>query len=138
MSTTSEKTLYRKGDIRITRTLLQYKDTLYLIRSIDKVRRIKIDPNPEASRDNNLLPVIVIGLILALVTGQPVLFLVALIFSVILTFDRPNNVPPPPTYMLIIYTKAGEEITIEPISSYDIEPMQSALETALDTFEYRW
>ncbi len=132
MLSTSEKVLYNKNKVRITRALLEYKGTEYPIRNISKVKLDK-----KQSEEQPLINFIVLACLAAasaLVFNLPTLGVLGAILVLLWIFN-PTEVEP--TYKLLVTTNQGEVITLEPKDGDDMKQMKGALEQAIDMSDYR-
>ena len=132
MLSTSEKVLYNKNKVRITRALLEYRGTEYPIRNISKVRLDKKQADEQPLISFTLFACLLAAA--ALYFNMPTLIALGAIMALLWIFN-PTEVEP--TYKLIVTTNQGEVITLEPQGTDDMKQMKGALEQAIDMSDYR-
>jgi len=126
--------LYNKNDLRITRTILEYKNTGYLIDDIQKFKIVK--HFRFAKLIGNLILFSLIILVIASLFSWGNLVVPLLLFMIILIIEliRSQTI-----YQVIVIFESGEEISLWPIYDPDIKQLRKALEEALDRVEHkRW
>lgn len=126
-ASSSQRPLYERGNIRITRTLLKYQNTQYLIRDIYRISRIA-EPF-EAPPSEHLIFIFLFAIMFA-VFLRIALWLIFIIGGAIALFKI--NARPMTRYTLIVNLKQGDEVRISTTDLQEMNYIQKALEQAID------
>ena len=121
-----DETLYNKGSVRITRTLLEIGGTQYQIRNIDTVK--KTSKEPDRTRPRKWIRIGIVMLIISLIfywIGLFVLGIIILLFAI----NWLNSLKA--THAITIVTTGGKEVNHSSQNIDEIKAIQSALETAM-------
>ncbi|MFB2837664.1 DUF6232 family protein [Floridanema evergladense] len=122
----AQQTLYDKGGIRITSTVLEYKKVHYRIRDIYKFQIIEDKKNVQNfNREQVFIGIFLI--ILSLITHNILGVIIGIIFLIIGSNSSIQEIE----YTLRITTNHAEEINITHKSKDEINKIKKALETAI-------
>ncbi|MFB2934168.1 DUF6232 family protein [Aerosakkonemataceae cyanobacterium BLCC-F154] len=127
----AQQTLYDKGGIRITSTLLEYKKVHYRIRDIYKFQLIEDKKTVQDSDTNQVifgLLFIIVSLILHNVLGM--------IVGIVLFIIGSNNKIEEIDYTLQIITNKAEDINITQKNKDEINEIKKALERAISLLSF--
>ncbi|XWK90023.1 MAG: DUF6232 family protein [Phormidium sp.] len=123
---TPQETLYDKGGIRITSTLLRNGNTSYRIRDLHRFTRSEEKVIVQQSR-TDLVILGVLLLMFGLLLFQPL----ALIIGFIMIILGSNSSFEQGEYVLTIITNKNQEVRIAKTSKEEMNKIQEALERAI-------
>ena len=121
-----DETLYNKGKVRITRTLLEVDGTQYQIRNIDTIKKTTKEPDRTPAWEWIRIAIfMLIGSAILRSSGLLFLGLIWLVFSL----NWLNSFKA--THTIFIVTTGGKEVTYSSENIDEIKAIKSALETAI-------
>lgn len=120
----------RKGDLRITRTILEIKGTQYQIRNIDTLRQTKQEPDRSLSEFLTLMGFILT--ILDIFLKSVDMLVIGISLSLLGLFWGQALKP---NYTLIISTTGGVEVKYDSENVEEIKSIKSALAEAMELLE---
>ncbi|MCL1463764.1 DUF6232 family protein [Argonema galeatum] len=121
-----DQPLYNKGDIRVTRTLLEISGTQYQIRNIDTVKIITKEPDRSLAWNCLFIGVLMLAACVFYVSLE--FFLVTLI---VIGLGINWLISLKDTHTLLIATTEGNQTSYSSENLEDIKAIRSALEAAI-------
>jgi|GEM_PF-1162297 len=122
-----DQPLYNKGDIRVTRTLLEISGTQYQIRNIDTVKIVTKEP--DRSQAWNCLFIGVLMLVACFLFKLSLEFFLVALIVIGLGINWLTSLKD--THTLLIATTGGNQTSYSSENLEDIKAIRSALEAAM-------